>query len=805
MTASPLLGNANNPLVSISTFSPGGGAASLPRYSYQKIDFSQRDFFVYAQGVSGGSGITPNSANASYFVPLGDVITQPSFETDDAWKMLQGAGSGIATPVSSIMPKLMIPTQQWTDNGVKDVPAYATGLFDWTTESVADLEGNFSKAGVKKGQFFVSSKYKNDNGLTEMTVNLQANDATTGMVGVGAFCLLLDVTQLVPGGVPPTEKQKWNVDFAFGEVAMSLADSGALTVAIGKTITKVQLTDAAAKEAPPQTSLLKKPYVICIAPTWNGLLISNGVQDVRSVVKVSSTYCAKTPGISISDPRYQTGGGFDPKYPQDIEISSDATTTVDLGTSITISASNCRFNLAYLPLFYSNTTVIENYFVGQNDKSGSEDVPASTYQYEVFNVWTSNSTGYTATSTIEDGPVIDENTTWKIVKTILSTSEGGGDTFPRNAGELFSIIVRTREDTPPQVSNGTGTYQLSATGSESSPRVGSWVDCIKNVSVNINLGGSSGTITVDKYALCGQGGSVTQSIGGLSIYVKGGYATTGGTIWSGLAYGAGMSESVSGAEITIPLKGMEQKLTDIPLILTPFLDGMGSGDVFDYLCRYGGVDYNIHGSNVILSSSTDIMAPRFDIKTGTSVMDGLKMVLADVGYAGVFQPDGVLNLYELGDDGLPTSLGRSVNVSNTQQISLDQTPDFEDMRNTLVMVGMQQYNAVGRTTDLTSLPIFPLVSVHKDYGTNPRIEWTKGMLYGMPGYTTQAGMESVAGTIMKLTRVYELTGTTTIPGDASIRLYNTYEGLVISGITHTIDLQSKTWTTSLEFSGSGDN
>jgi hypothetical protein len=274
-------------------------------------------------------------------------------------------------------------------------------------------------------------------------------------------------------------------------------------------------------------------------------------------------------------------------------------------------------------------------------------------------------------------------------------------------------------------------------------------------------------------------------------------------MFKGLGMGIGDSRNSGGATWTVPLTGLEKKLEDITLINAPFVDGDTLQDVGDYLADYAGLvpDYTFANPAVQLGATDDINAVRFDWKAGTSLKQALDEVMADVVHWYVVR-DGKIYFYELdGLTGLPTTgLGTDWEPTypSVKIVMFDATPDFEDLRNQVVVMGLKQ-TPDGQIADIANLPSQILIAVKKGYATTPDVPWARILTYPVPSYGTMAKFTTLAERLAARYSIYELLGKTSIPGNAKIRPYDQWGDFVIFTVTQNMDFKAKTWTTDLEF------
>ena len=101
------------------------------------------------------------------------------------------------------------------------------------------------------------------------------------------------------------------------------------------------------------------------------------------------------------------------------------------------------------------------------------------------------------------------------------------------------------------------------------------------------------------------------------------------------------------------------------------------------------------------------------------------------------------------------------------------------------------------TSSDIELPLEPLVVVSENE-TDPEIPWSRGLVQGVPGVITEAELNNIVEKAKAASSRYEITGSVVIPGNADIEPYDRWGENVIISVTHNVDLQAKTWTTSLE-------
>lgn len=816
------------------------------RKTYTLKVFDAINFFLYNDGESSASFV-PDDMGVEFYLwyrisgavgPQG-LTTKPAFVTDGSWESMKAAPSGFVTPNNSIMPKLIGPSTLMVDNGVQSpgnvYEAYwwdssdptGTGgdLFNWELDrfNTIPITGSNWYKYVTIGSHFsaqyISITGKDDcrgKNVMEMHMVSPATppegdwDSSKLVVG-GAFTLMLNILGITPGKAGPqgsegVDLNRWKVTISFGDVTMVIGDASTMNVNIAGTQgggcdTLVNLAEGLAKEGPPQQGFIsdKPPLLITVYPVWNGIVVSTGQQESRQVVQTAATYCRKLKDASIQVPPYVTSW-FGPQSPSNIEVGTDSgAVIVDFGDRIDIVAENCRFEVAYLPRWFVKAMAVDGWHLLATDTA------ESTYTYNIYTIYTKNddSDWVIATPTaINSGIQGSEpgSSYFYIPWTMWTTSMK----HKRYAGEIFAYVLETKERRTTSIKNGNGSFSLTWTGGTAGdPDIGTddWKKYVKSLSVTIGTDGSSGTMVVDKYGVAGQEAVANQSIGAICLSASGGISTKPGDIFKGLGMGVSNADSTGDATWTIPLVGLEKKLDDIALINPPFMDGETLSAACEYLCRYAGIIHNMAAADptVVLSATEDINTARFDWKSGTSVKTALDEVMADTGHTYVVR-DGEIFFYKLGVNGLPITLGpdRSAGYDSTNIVSINKQPDFENLRNYVIGMAIKRIPE-GQGTLIQQVPTWPILET-RTKATTPDVPWARCYVKVYSGMLDQATLSDMVDKEDSISSVYDLMGSLTIPGNAEIKPFDKWgSDLVITSVTHNIDLESKTWTTDLAF------
>lgn len=846
-----------NPYVSLGNYNYDPSAPVIERHYFTMVDFSSTQFFTYKEAERDGTDFVPQGDKFIYFENLYDaIVDKPDFIDDLTWDASGSGGlskspSGFLTGANSVMPKLIVPTKLLVDNGIANAEDVTkTGLMAWTTP----LSETKLTVGGDVGSKFISFNKKNDDESNSYSLNVQEAglngvsdyadyiyylnnldsiddigfNAGDSLVGSGAFMITVNVIPTEKGGQSTNDasESKWKVVMdttaTGGELTMTLDESGSLVININGQITKAQLSEAKAKDNAPQNSKIKEghKYDIVVYPVWNGVVVSSGVQDSSAAVKTGSQYCIMNKKAHIMTSPWSDGFSADDAKDDpesyevrvasdDVEMLTNWKPSTTEASKLNVTTTNCRVDTYFVPLFFSQNCKFDVYSLVTKD---SDEI---THDYYIHPIYTRNGNTGSRLRYEKDSYSYDYNDDNEFIRfsfEMFLKKDGTDDEVGvpgRRGGEIFGYVYHVKETTTYSSVNGNGAFPVSSSfwssgtaGDENYS--GNWQDYIQNVSVNYGMDGSSGSLSIDKYGCAGQYAKANQLIGSITVDVL--EMNDAGRIFTGIVEGIAETNDSGGAEFNLTLNGLNRKLEDIILINVPFFDGYTLQDVCDFLCDYGGLDADYTYADVTckLPSSTDINSPIIDFKTGTPVMQALQQVMEQTHHWFIIQPDGKIYFYELStDDSLPVTLGTdwsstypdyNVIMANNQQ------PDFEDIRNEIVVIGLKQIG--GTNTSLKDFQLFPIVTWEKQT-TNPSYPWSRPIVYPVKGFVTQETLEKVYNNIKGFTKKYEIQGNLTIPGNSNIKVYDTWtmnsKQYVITSVTHNVDLQSKSWTTDLEF------
>jgi hypothetical protein len=607
---------------------------------------------------------------------------------------------------------------------------------------------------------------------------------------------------------------------------MRMVEAGEMRVRIGateKNWVSVNLMEGRTKGGPPQQESIndKFPYVMVVYPCWDGIIVSSGVQEARSsqfeivTTQAASVYVQKLKEAAVMESPWSDG--FDPSSPDEVfvwasdtesgsPLDPDQNTVVDFGTQMVVSARNCKFDIAYVPVFFLPWGAFDEWFLA------SDDIPSEVgFTYKVFPIWTANATDMTlgapTVTTTSIAPPTPSGTHYNYILWDLKMPDA---LFRRRHGELFGSIIEIIETRESAILNGNGNFDIvwsggGEPGDKSAEDDPDWKNYVQTVNVTITKDGSSGQMVVDKYGAAGQAAVADQSIGAIVFEMTSvPDGCTEGVIFKGLGMGITDNKSGQGATWAVPLVGLEKKLEDMALINVPLMDGETLGFATNFLCQYAGINSDTSNADISvkLSVSEDVNVARFAWKSGTTVKAALDEVMEDTNHTYVVR-DGQIFFYKLDTLGIPVYCSSATDwqtsYPNTKMVQDDQQPEFDNLRNKIVVMGMEAIYQ-GEGSKIENPPAVIRTQIRNNT-TNPSFPWERAIVPSMPGYITELQLSDFADRIQAQSSHYLTVGRTTIPGNADIKPYDKWGSLIIVGVSHNVDLVAKTWTTDLEMAG----
>jgi hypothetical protein len=225
--------------------------------------------------------------------------------------------------------------------------------------------------------------------------------------------------------------------------------------------------------------------------------------------------------------------------------------------------------------------------------------------------------------------------------------------------------------------------------------------------------------------------------------------------------------------------------------------------VASWIGAYAGISisFNFGNGSASLPRSTDFEKPAINFPMGTSALDALRKIADYTNHTFVIQKDAVGYFYLNNDYGIPNRCynGPLHKFTASQVISVTNNPVFSNMYNAVMSVGLigQSY---GGTTPWTN-NVFPqLLFDHKV--TTPDFPWSRIAVFGEQGYLDTKGFEKIHKNHLKIVAHYMMSGSVTIPGNAQMDLFDRIqideEIYYIHSIAHSINFQTKEWTTTLQ-------
>jgi hypothetical protein len=305
-----------------------------------------------------------------------------------------------------------------------------------------------------------------------------------------------------------------------------------------------------------------------------------------------------------------------------------------------------------------------------------------------------------------------------------------------------------------------------------------------------------------------------------------------GLLFRGVVYGQGVGDNVSSNEMTVPLYGIQRKLEEIKIVNAPYFDGCKIVDVLKYLAKYGNVCMNLENADpdARLPASSQLSVALVDFKLGTSVWDALHQVAEMTGHTFILQPDGVIWWYEIDNvNGLPIAkTGHQLwSYPNTRVVNSSLEPDFSQFYNHIILLALQAptNSNVNNTLEKIDMPTAPLIAGARLKNTNPTIPWSKLLVVPLLSYWTKSGLNAEAYRYAKRAQSVFWNGSTEIPGNLAVKLFDTFTNntrisqgsfklgddnttggeFLVVGISHTVDMVSKSFMTQLQLSMLGNS
>ena len=541
-----------------------------------------------------------------------------------------------------------------------------------------------------------------------------------------------------------------------------------------------------------------------------------------------------------------------------IQIKSDRRVKFDNLVSVKWTKSLGRF--AYCPLYFHRRLVVTLYFKGKYVKPGTYENLGEYSFYPMVCSDVAESTADDWIGITKDGArcvngareVIsssDLRTTIYAVDFVFEATE-----FQRYPIELFgAVAVYTRKDFQFDVDNDNGKFvfdkpvmpQFTRFYNYQQSLSDAYLALVKQCKISSNLTGISGDMTLDGYPLA-QGitkMAQDQSVGEMDLGVDIGGARH--DIFSGYAMELQTSNSGSTHDIGVKLYGVDRKMTDMQLFAAPFWDG----DRLEMVCAYFEeymklqikmVDHTVthyadakpvtrdlekptgtwkadtrlitgeidgKSPDFRLQRSVDWRNPRVQFPNGTPCFEALKQLGEQCGCTFVPQLDGTCTFYELNNYGYPFYVDNQVDIVEFNEediVSITISPQLDNKYNTVATFGFLQQPKGSKFLPENSVEMASLFS-------RARSKEMPEMSIKIPWARVSVGVETAMVTWEQFKRIHrnkvsfaskeQYSGQLTVPGNN--RVNHMYQRVNVCGmpffvnsIDHSVDLQSKVWTTS---------
>ena len=547
------------------------------------------------------------------------------------------------------------------------------------------------------------------------------------------------------------------------------------------------------------------------------LTVNNNVGGANYVYNFFKIYTLNKTGYTVSENKTVLSGGSD--------------STVYLHDDWAIQAGNTDPYLRFAPQVFASimqTTETHSSFTNNGNGnfvlSWSGGSPADTGH--------SNTSSSTLTTTAIANVTIPITGSTVVIKTLNQLPgsivgknvliSDGTNHFHANitAFGLSTTTVRalgTSGDTAAGgiIAHGTSVVTIDIS-SDGRSTYDNWQDYVISANFTLTIDSMSGQVVVDAYGLAGQKAIPYQNVGAFTAYLSGGFGTLAGNAFSGIAMGIQENRSKDGSNWTIPLVGLDKKLDDMCLINVPLMDGYLATTALTYLFNYAGIKISTAKTSsmasMYLGVSEDLNVPRFDWRTGTPVRTAIDDVCKDLGLMYVIYDDYgdgtncTAYIYVQDETTcLPIVIGANEwgNYYSSYKIEvMDKQPDFTDIRNEIVVIGLTG-ESTGQNTDYANPPLMPLI-LAQEIATTPIIPWARSNVEGMPGFANMAKLTTFLNKQRLRVGKYMIAGKISLPGNAQIKPLDTWTDsedgrtYFIGSVSHNVDFQSKTWKTDLE-------
>jgi hypothetical protein len=756
-------------------------------------------------------------------------------KTQRSQDQTKAAGTGTYIPaLGAIISSPYIPNEpNCVRNGVADDRRNYSDIAPWK------WIGNNIHPRQDGSVFKIPVPRSNPNGETmrlpvmDLVGNSGIADSVGGRTRQGAFCLTLGVMQgsnhtlSTKDGIRgyAGKPNPWSIKIEVGDIDIWLHENRPEAMVSFSGVNEEQVTINPGAATKTSSDMGEQPYNITFIPVFNGFLLSDGTPSSDNW-ESKVTYVSRDKTVSVDkiveekmfEKRKDICGGnssWGPKgsdLPKDSKgfpgVQIDTAGSAPTGNTIRVTFYRCGGSVRYQPVLFC--TSMRSSFVTIGDAAARSIPPAANAPppdpnnpgpggppdgYTLVPVWYSE----VELEDFQSDDTIDLSTFQGIERlgggnpeywayrqgfSHVVVTQGQGAWVPAiNWGCMIYWTAEGDGDTNPPMRNGEGVLDIGSLRT----------DLIKEVSVNRSFDGTSGRITWDVFP----GGTADLSVGGLVLSVEGGYNTVPGVIYTGIGAVCGDATSSNSDTMVVDLHGREVKMTDsgggLRIIDAPFFDGMDHNCVVEWLARYAGVPVNARATPYKLPSG-GISTPIIDFQTGSPVWDAILELQKHAASIAYFDRFGVL---QYTDVGRPNNTNWSYPKHKVE--TAETTVDVFAVRNTVVVGGLAY---MGKSSDLGPFDvdfenIIPFFATERS-STHPEFKWDKMAFYVLPGIMKLAEMKAAAKKIIQSFTRARATGSVTIPGNAQIELLDTFNGsYVVVQVSHNVNMQSKTWTTSL--------
>ena len=807
---------------------------------------------------------------------------------------------GFVSSNGSVIPQIILPslTSGMVDNGVgleigTDVTQYSLVEdwgYDWeakqmtfdsssssetaSTEAVAEtklLRPYGQRVAVQKDCGYVTMCSACPNSYLDKNGNIKSREYSMTFDNIqdrGSFAIMLDivaVSQTVGTGDVPFVVIDVNGGKGDLDTKVTISQTSDTITTIGTNVVNGALQYSDNSNNVPQrsgTNNLMNPKTVFIYPLLNGLVVSGNLSGSAKDTSGSLQCKFSDNSFDIFSVCSPTIADFPNEHSENsinkFTVTENSNTKFSYSDTIKLYWNKCYGSFCYVPIFFMPKMVFTVYFKGVvNEGTGKQDSINLSY-YGIL-LSSQNGSQYVIPDKIDAVVVNTDSVTLEtIYKITIEVTLPDGAEVQSTCCELFGFVKVLKKSgklsnilnqdgsfytSPyPIVTNfltQTGRYPATGASLPLPANVPTWMEFITLLRVTHSLEGTSGDLTLDKYAMLGLNEAPLQSIGALTLLVKNGnyknstinslYSGADGQVFTGYAMEVQNTMSESQASIGIKLVGIEKKLEDMKLVNCPYWDGdrlfgTGEGDlksILNFFISYSGCRLKFNQvftktslSEIRVPRSFDYQKPAVDFPIGTSVLSALKSLAEKTNHIFVIQPDGCGYFYEMDSYGRPYWATNSSNIIKkaykaTDIISITLNPYLENKYNTFITMGYLIKKDGLMNTPL-DVGVSPNMLMNQIGGANDtsglhivgaNYPWSRILSNTVPGNITleQLQKQHLIQMTFGIADVFQ--GSVSVPGDAGFYLYDriSIEGVVyyITELSHDFNFQSKEWTTAL--------